>query len=197
MPMFLAELLPSGLLGLVAAGMLAAFMSTHDSYLLCWATVLTEDVLRPTVGRHWSQRARLVAARVAIVVIGVFLLVWSLWYPLGQDLWEYMAVTGAIYFTGAFALLTFGLYWKRASRAGAYAALITGTGSVLGLSAVREWLAIDIWCDERGIGDTEIGLGMTSAALLAMIVFSLLLPDQQSPEQQPREQQPERAGARA
>ena len=37
--------------------------------------------------------------------IGVFLLVWGLWYPLGEDLWDYMAVTGAVYFAGAAALL--------------------------------------------------------------------------------------------
>ena len=35
MPVFLATVLPTGVLGLVAAGMLAGFMSTHDSYLLC------------------------------------------------------------------------------------------------------------------------------------------------------------------
>ena len=37
--------------------------------------------------------------------IGAFLVRWGLWYPLGEDLWDYMAVTGAVYFTGAFALL--------------------------------------------------------------------------------------------
>ena len=54
--------------------------------------------------------------------LGVFLLVWGLWYPLGEQLWDYMAVTGAVYFTGAFAVLVSGLYWPRASRTGAYAA---------------------------------------------------------------------------
>lgn len=35
MPVFLSQILPAGLIGIVSAGMLAAFMSTHDSYLLC------------------------------------------------------------------------------------------------------------------------------------------------------------------
>ena len=40
MPVFLSKLLPLGLIGLVGAGMIAAFMSTHDTHLLCWASVL-------------------------------------------------------------------------------------------------------------------------------------------------------------
>ena len=36
-------------IGLIGAGLLAAFMSTHDSYLLCWASVLTHDVVAPAL----------------------------------------------------------------------------------------------------------------------------------------------------
>ena len=46
MPLFLAKIIPSGLLGIVTAGMVAAFMSTHDSYLLCWSGVITQDVIK-------------------------------------------------------------------------------------------------------------------------------------------------------
>ena len=42
MPVFLSQLLPTGLIGLIGAGLLAAFMSTHDSYLLCWSSVLVQ-----------------------------------------------------------------------------------------------------------------------------------------------------------
>ena len=47
MPIFIAKVLPSGLLGLIAAGMFAAFMSTHDSYLLSWSSVITQDIVAP------------------------------------------------------------------------------------------------------------------------------------------------------
>ena len=98
MPVFLGQLLPVGVIGLVAAGMIAAFMSTHDTYLLCWASVLTEDVANPASGGRMSQRARLLLTRVLLFAIAAFLVVWGLWYELGQDLWDYMAVSGAIYF---------------------------------------------------------------------------------------------------
>jgi SSS family solute:Na+ symporter len=182
MPAFLARVLPSGILGLVAAGMLAAFMSTHDSYLLCWASVLTQDVAGPLSGERLSTRARLALTRGLVLAIGVFLLVWSLWYPLGQDLWDYMAITGAVYFTGAFALLVPGLYWRGASRVGAYLALAAGCTAVLGLAGPRAAL---------GLGDTlslgllgsvpldaaHVGLGATGLALALMVAGSLLWPD--------------------
>lgn len=178
-PRFLAQILPAGLIGLVCAGMLAAFMSTHDSYLLCWATVIVEDVVAPLKGGAWSQRGRLLLTRALILAIGVFLLIWSLWYPLGQDLLDYMMISGAIYFTGALALLVAGIYWERASRTGAYLALTAGGLATLGLEPVRN--AVGFSRLEVALGaqltTAQIGLFATAAALGLMVAGSLLFPD--------------------
>jgi SSS family solute:Na+ symporter len=179
MPVLLSQILPVGLIGLVGAGMLAAFMSTHDSYLLCWSSVLVQDVIAPTVSGELSTKTRLLLARILIFVIGMFLLVWSLWYPLGQDLWDYMAVSGAIYFTGAFAVLLAGIYWKRASTVGAYLALAAGSCAVLGLKPVKDGLGLarleDAW--NIRIGSEQVGLATTVLALVLMFVGSLAFPD--------------------
>ena len=52
-----AEMLPVGVLGLLTAAMLAAFMSTHDSYLLCWASVIARDILAPLSAEGGHARA--------------------------------------------------------------------------------------------------------------------------------------------
>jgi Na+/proline symporter len=94
-----------------------------------------------------------------------------------------MAISGAIYSIGGFALLAFGLYWKRASRAGAYLALLTGFLAVLGLSKVQELCAplldpikkrFEI---EGDIPSAVIGLITLALAIVLMIAGSLLLPD--------------------
>ena len=110
-------------------------------------------------------------SRFFIFLIGAFLLIWGLWYDLGQDLWDYMLVSGAIYFTGAFALLLLGLYWKGASTAGAYLALVTGAFSVLDLTPVKNALGL------ASLSGAHIGLGTTSLALVLMVIGSLLFPD--------------------
>jgi len=184
MPVFLGQILPVGLIGLVGAGMLAAFMSTHDSYLLCWSSVLVQDVINPVLGGRLSTRVRLMLARLLIFLIGMFLLVWSLWYPLGQDLWDYMAVSGAIYAIGAFAVLLAGLYWKRASRTGAYLALVCGLLAVLGLGPVMKTVGLTKLETilHRPLTSADVGLVATVMALVLMVAGSLLFPDKRTPE---------------
>lgn len=180
MPLFLSQMLPTGLIGLMAAGMLAAFMSTHDSYLLCWSAIIVEDVIQPATGNRLTPRTRLLLARTFIFLTGLFLLAWSIWYPMEQDLLDYLAVSGAIYFTGAFAVLLCGLYWKRASRAGAYAALAAGGCAVLGLTPIRR--ALRLTNEDLGMTLTEadVGLAVAALALLLMAVGSCLFPDKPS-----------------
>ena len=177
MPVFLGQLLPVGLIGLVAAGMIAAFMSTHDTYLLCWSSVLSEDVINPIRAKKMSDRQRIVLTRFFLIVIAVFLVLWGMWYPLGQDLWDYMAVSGAIYFTGAFAILMVGLYWQRASAAGAYTALMLGTLAVFGLKPVQEFFDLDEFLESNNILSHHISLSVAVMAIVGMIVVSLLIPN--------------------
>lgn len=171
MPLFLSQLLPVGVIGLIMAGMLAAQMSTDSSYLLCWSSVLVQDVVNPLYGERLSDRVRMGLTRMFMLLIGGFLLVWSLWYPLGQHLWDYLAVTAAIYFTGAIAVLAGGLYWPRASCTGAYLALACGSLSVLALGDLRAALGLS-WLSEP-----RIILGTTTLALVMMVVGSLACPD--------------------
>ena len=176
MPIFLGRILPAGLIGVITAGMVAAFMSTHDSYLLCWSSVLTQDVVAPireSFGKETSAKARVALSRVFIVAIGLYVLYWGLIYKGRDDIWDYMAVTGAIYFSGAFALLLCGLYWKRASSAGAFLALITGLGAILGLGPVQKMFGVD-W------PSANVGLCSIGATTLVMISGSLLFPDRKN-----------------
>ncbi len=169
MPVALSGLMPPGAIGLLTAAMVAAAMSTYNSYLHVWSAVLSNDVIGPLIGHKLGERAKIHLTQGLMLVIGIFLLVWGLWYPLEEQLWDYMAVTGGIYFTGAFAVLVGGLYWRRASRAGAYAAFCCGLITLLGLKPIQAPLGLD-WPQEY------VGLAAVSLAVAAMVVFSVLVP---------------------
>ncbi len=180
MPIFLGRILPVGIIGIISAGMIAAFMSTHDSYLLCWSSVLTQDVIAPLLGDRLSAKARILLTRVLIVVIGLYVLYWGLLYKGEDDIWDYMAVTGAIYFTGAFALLLGGLYWKRASSTGAFLALLAGSSAVFGLGPVQDLVGIKI-------SSARVGLFSIAVTIVAMVAGSLLVPDKRrKPSESPQ-----------
>jgi SSS family solute:Na+ symporter len=179
LPVFLSHILPIGLLGLIVAAMIAAFMSTHDSYLLCWSSVITLDVIAPLRGETMTEKAKILSMRIIIVIIGLYILFWGLFYEPSDDLWDYLGISGAIYFTGAISVLTFGLYWKRASSTGAALALLSGFVAILGLGKFRSALFPE-W-----IGPAEFGLMSLALSFLCMIVGSILVPDPPSDTQAP------------
>jgi len=88
-----------------------------------------------------------------------------------------MAISGAIYFSGAIALLVFGIYWKRASKVGAYLALICGFGALIGLKPVQTILGINV-------SSEIVGLTVIALAITLMVVGSLLFPDRNRPSGQ-------------
>lgn len=179
MPLFLAKIIPTGLLGLVTAGMVAAFMSTHDSYLLCWSGVMTQDIIGPLFG-PLSQRQRILTTRVSIVAIGLMLLFWGLWYELEGNLWGYMAVTGTIYLAGVLPVVIGGLYWRYGSSVGAYIALVLGTLGGLGLEEPVNW--IQQASGLQWIQSGHMTLFAFAVSSLGYVVGSLAFPDNK-PEQ--------------
>ena len=126
MPKFLATFLPVGLLGLLVAAMLAADMSTDASYMLTWGSIIYNDILAPFRKRAWSERKGIFVNRTIVALIGVFLLIYGLWYPLQGNLWDYLTVSATVYLSSISAMLIACCYWKRANNWGAAGAIIIG-----------------------------------------------------------------------
>lgn len=148
MPKLLGIVTPTGFLGLLVAGMLAASMSTYSAYLLAWSSVITRDVIacfRPT---DFDEKTTIRITRTFAILIGVFLLVFGLWYQIPDTAFQYLFITGAMYTAGALGCVTAGIYWKKANNVGAYAALIMGAIAPAGFllleksrDALPAWLA--------------------------------------------------------
>ncbi len=169
MPVFLGKVLPLGLIGIITAAMIAAFMSTHDSYLLVWSSVITQDIVAP-LKKELTQKKRIKLTRIILFIIGGYILFWGLFYKGREDIWDYMAVTGSIYFTGAMAVLVLGLYWKRASSTGAFLALLSGLAAIAGLTPVQDLLGFKV-------ASARVGLLAVGFSFAIMVIASLIWPD--------------------
>ena len=132
MPKMLGQLVPTGFLGLLIAGMLAASMSTYSAYLLAWSSVITRDVIACLRPMDFPERTTIWITRIAAGIIGVFLLVFGLFYQIPDTAFQYLFITGAMYTAGALGCVTAGLYWSKANNVGAYTALIMGAVAPLG-----------------------------------------------------------------
>jgi SSS family solute:Na+ symporter len=177
MPLFLGMFVPAGLMGLLIAAMLAADMSTDSSYMLTWGGVIYNDIMAPFRKKKWSEKKGLLWNRAIVAVIGVFLLIYGLWYKLEGDLWTYLGITGTIYLSSMSVLLIACCYWKRANSWGATAAILFGAlvpVSTLILQKRGPWTQ---WVTDHS---TTFGIAAFVVVALAMVIGSLLKPQPQT-----------------
>ncbi len=63
----------------------------------------------------------------SILGVAIFAWVFGMIFPLHEYIFMYWAITGAIYVGGAGSVIIGGFYWKRATTAGAWAGMISGS----------------------------------------------------------------------
>lgn len=133
-PLALGTVLPNGVMGLFAAVVVMAAISTDNTYLHSWGSIFIQDVILPFRKKPFSPRAHMWALRLSILFVAAFAFTWSMLFPLHEYIYMYFQITGAIYLGGAGAVIIGGLYWKRGTAGGAWAAMTTG--SVLAVSGI-------------------------------------------------------------
>jgi SSS family solute:Na+ symporter len=174
MPQYLSTAVPAGLMGILVAAMLAADMSTDSSYMLTWCSVIYNDILAPFRKKPWSERKGLFWNRTIVALIGIFLLLYGLWYPLKGDLWTYLGVTGTIYLASISVLLIACCYWRRANSWGAGASIIVSAAIPVAYLVLEQVPSTADFA--KSIGPYYSGIATYLLSGAAMIIGSLLKP---------------------
>ncbi|MCB1422537.1 MAG: cation acetate symporter, partial [Nitratireductor sp.] len=163
--------LPYVISGLVAAGGLAAAMSTADGLLLAIANALSHDLYYSIIDPKADTRKRLIVARVLLIFIGLaaaFIASLKLTGILGAVAWAFCFANSGLFFP-----LVLGVWWKRANAAGAVAGMVVGFG-------VGTWYLWSVFAGGMepwmGIDHLRFGIIGMPASLIAMVVVSLLTP---------------------
>ncbi|UCG16385.1 MAG: hypothetical protein JSV19_13925 [Phycisphaerales bacterium] len=133
-PLALGAFLPSGVMGALCAVMLAAFISTHDTYLHSWGSIFIQDVVIPFRKKPLTPRQHLLLLRLSTCGVAIFIFFFSLLFRQSEHIFMFFAITGAIYLGGAGSVIVGGLYWKGGTTAGAWGAMIVG--SVLAVTGI-------------------------------------------------------------
>lgn len=141
-PVLLFQLLPTGVLGLVVAGLLAAMMSSVSATFNSASTLITMDFVR-NINPRLTSKQLVRAGQIATLVLVVLA---SAWVPfiekVSDSLWGYLQLVIAYTSPPAVAAFILGLFWKRANGTGAIASLLCGGALAIFmiLSQVYGWL---------------------------------------------------------
>ena len=161
--------LPYVISGLVAAGGMAAAMSTADGLLLAIANALSHDLYYKIIDPKAETKTRLVVARVLLIVIGAAgALVASLKLTgiLGAVAWAFDFACSGLFFP-----LVLGVWWKRANRQGAIAGMLGGLIAGTWYLYMVRFGGMDPWI---GIDHLRFGIIGMPVSLVCMVVVSLM-----------------------
>ena len=164
-PVLMRNLLPSGLRGLVAAGLLAALMSSLASVFNSCSTLFTVDIykkLRPN-----TPEKKLV--RTGQIATGIVVLIGIVWIPIMANisgtLYEYLQSVQSYIAPPIAAVFLLGIFYKRINGQGAFVTLISGF--VIG--AIR--IALELAKDGLDPGSIWYTLGATNFLTFAAWFF--------------------------
>jgi sodium/proline symporter len=120
--------LPPILAGFVMAGILAATISSSDSYLLISASAFAKNIYQGIFKKNATDKQVMTMSRITLLAISVIAII----IALDEDSVIFQIVSFAWAGFGATfgPLMLFSLFWKRVNRAGAVASMVSGAAMV-------------------------------------------------------------------
>jgi SSS family transporter len=167
-PREMQSILPSFILGhtplwvqvLFFGALLSAILSTASGAIIAPTSLVTENVIRP-LERHMSDRKFLLTLRVVLVAFTAAALIFALLSK--KTMYDMIQNAYTVTLVAAFVPLAAGIFWKRASNAGAI---------VSALSGFAGWFAVEWFVNDPAVPSPLVGLAVS---LLGMVVGSLAL----------------------
>jgi cation/acetate symporter len=161
--------LPYVIAGLVAAGGLAAALSTADGLLLTISNALSHDVYYKMVNPNASAKKRLTIARVLLLGVAAIAAYAASNAP--ATILSIVAWAFSIAAASFFPALVLGIFWKRANKAGAVAGMLVGFGLTLYYLINVKFLGMTPWF---GIKDVSAGIFGIPLGFLTIWAVSLM-----------------------
>lgn len=168
-PIALAELLPVGVRGILCAILVMGIFGGDSTHLHSWSGIFVQDVLLPLRRKPFGPKQHVRVLRWAVVGVAVFAFLFGALFQQTEYIVMWWMVTTAIYVGGAGACIIGGLYWKKGTTAGAWSALLTGSGLSVGGIVARQ-----LHGNEFPLNGTQISFAATLVAIVVYVVVSLL-----------------------
>lgn len=132
--------LPAFMAGIFLSGILASTMSTADSQLIAASSSVTKDIIANFFKAKVSDKKLMIIARISVIIISII----AVFLALDPNASVFRIVSFAwAGFGAAFGpVVLLGLFWKKSTKAGALAGMISGAAMVFFWKfGIREWFA--------------------------------------------------------
>lgn len=153
--------------GFLLAAILSAIMSTIDSQLLVSTSALSEDFYKSLIRKKAGEKELVAVSRIGVLIIsGVAI---ALAYNPDSTVLELVAYAWAGFGATFGPVIIMSLFWRRATRSGALAGILTGGLTIVVWVNLGDWFGL-----EGGIWDLyEIVPGFV-LGIIAIIIFSFI-----------------------
>ena len=103
--------------------LLSAIMSTTSSAILAPAAIFSENIVRPLAKKDYTDRQMLMLTRISVLLFAVLATVMAC---LRTNIYHLVGESSILSLVSLFAPLVLGLYWEKASPAGALLSMVSG-----------------------------------------------------------------------
>ncbi|MDG5820336.1 cation acetate symporter [Natronococcus sp. A-GB7] len=166
--------LPTWLVGLVAAGAVAAALATTAGLFITASSAAAHDIYTNLYKDDATQREQLIVGRSTIIGIGILVALIGLNPP--ALIGELVAMSFAIAGTVFFPVFFLGLWWENTTREGALAGMLTGIALSFGAIVNDTVVPMYTGVDEAAIPAVATWLPGTSSALVGVpVVFTVII----------------------
>ena len=171
-PMLVKTLLPVGLKGLVAGGLMAALMSSLASVFNSCSTIFTIDIYKK-LKPNKSERELLTTGKIATAIIVVLGIVWI---PImerigGGVMYQYLQNVQSYIAPPVTAVFLLGIIWKRVNAQAAITTLIAGLALLLLRLSSEIYYQADI---SAGVINENLLFGFATINFAHMAIFMFL-----------------------
>lgn len=171
--------LPYVVSGLVAAGGLAAALSTADGLLLTIGNALAHDVYKPKVKRNHGNLHRVMLSKFTLLLVALAAAYVASLRP--AAILSLVAASFSLAGAAFVPAMVMGIYWRRTSRQGVVCGMLFGLGVTLYYMIINSttvlsafsWSGNDLWFDIQPISAGVFGV---PAGFFVIWIVSLMFP---------------------
>ena len=120
--------IPAFVAGIILAGILASTMSTADSQLLAAASSISQNLVQETFGIKLSEKKSVWLARISVIVISIIAIFLAL--DPKSSVFQIVSFAWAGFGAAFGPVVLFGLFWRRTTKWGAFAGMLSGGAMV-------------------------------------------------------------------